>query len=85
MAVAYADHTTEDKEERAFLGEDTAMTPDEVLQAKNQEENRRKSEYKSARLGAEVRLLAKLLALKVGSRSLHDAVDAAEATLLTRN
>ena len=52
VAVAYADRPKEHKE-RAILGEDTAMTPDEVLQAKNQEENRRKSEYKYARLGAE--------------------------------
>ena len=66
VAVAYADHTTEDKEERAFSGEDTAMTPDEVLQAKNQEENRRKSEYKHARLGAEVRLFAEAMTSKDG-------------------
>ena len=59
VAVAYADHPNEHKEERAILGEDTAMTPDEVLQAKNQEENRRKSEYKYARLGSEVGCLWK--------------------------
>ena len=57
-AAAYADRPEEQqqRQQKAEVGDDgggAAKTPDEVLQAKNQEENRRKSEYKYARLGAE--------------------------------
>ena len=54
-AAAYADRP-EEQQQKAEVADDSvnaAKTPDEVLQAKNQEENRRKSEYKYARLGAE--------------------------------
>ena len=50
--AAYGDRP-EDAKEEGDGALATTRTPDEVLQAKNHEENRRKSEYKYARLGAE--------------------------------
>ena len=50
----YADRP--EQQQKAEVDDDSggaAKTPDEVLQSKNQEENRRKSQYKYARLGAE--------------------------------
>ena len=52
VAAAYGDRTEDAKAEGGGALA-TTKTPDEVLQAKNHEENRRKSEYKYARLGAE--------------------------------
>ena len=57
MAAAYADRPEQELQQKAEAVDDSggaAKTPDEVLKAKNQEENRRKSEYKYARLGADI-------------------------------